>query len=170
MREPVERYLRWFVGVSLVLGGVALLAGAIGLQSGIAGAPLILGLVVAALVVMIVTIALEPAPRWPWFAPAVLPVVLLMTGILWARFEAEGHLFLSGFAPFVALIAGYGILKKRPWAWPVSFVAVAGVGPTLLLFVPLNNASIAAAFLLFAADALFLLALAPSYFEPSPVA
>lgn len=170
MREPVERYLRWFVGVSLLLGGVALLAGAIGLQSGIAGAPLILGLVVAALLVILATIALEPTPRWPWFAPAVLPVVLLMTGIVWARYEFNGHLFLSGFAPFVALIAGYGILKKRPWAWPIAFLSVAGVGPTLLLFVPLNDASIGGAFLLFAVDALFLLALAPSYFEPSPMA
>ncbi len=160
--------LRRFVGVSLLLGGLALLAGTIGLQNATAEGGLPFGLVAISVIVMLLIVVFEEQRPWPWFAPALLPVLLLMLGILWARYDPAGHLFLSGLAPFVAFLTGYGILERRPWSWPVAFVSVAGVGPTILLFAPLDAVTIGGAFALFLVDALFLLALAPSYFEPAP--
>ncbi len=165
MRERTIAALRWFVGLSLLVGGIALLAGALSLRDGAVAGTETFALVAVSVVAMLLVIAFEETPHWPWYAPALLPVLLLMTGIVWARYDDAGHLFLSGLAPFVAFLTGYGILRQRHWAWPVAFLSVAGVGPTLLLFVPLPSAAVGAAFVLFVLDALALLALAQSSFE-----
>lgn len=171
MRAKAAQVLRWFVGLSLVLGAFALLAGAIGL-AGATPFPWWVDLLVAvAVLVMVFLAALERSEawpiRWPWFIPAALPIVLLMVGVVWAHVANEGHLFLSGFAPFVAFLTGLAILERRPWAWPVAFSSVTGFGPTILLFAGLPSAAEYGALVLFVVDALFLLALAPSAFEPS---
>ena len=172
MRERTERILRWFVGLSLVLGGLALLAGAMGLLQAPTAAGVGSELLVAAAVLVVVFLALWersdawPA-RWPWYIPAAFAVLLLMLGVLWAHVSLdEGHVFLSGFAPFVAFVTGLALLAKRPWAWPAAFASVTGFGPTVLLFAPLGLATDYGALALFMVDAVFLLALAPSAFEP----
>ena len=173
MLARVEKALRWFVGLSLLVGALALLAGAMGLLQ--APSPSNLGievLVAAAVLVMVFLAALErseawPA-RWPWFVPAAFPILLLVAGVFWAHVSIDdGHVFLSGFAPFVAFVTGLGILARRPWAWPAAFASVTGFGPTILLFAPLGVGTDYAALVLFLVDAVFLLALAPSAFEPS---
>ncbi len=171
MNARTTRALRWFVGLSLLVGAFALLGGALGLQQNM---PSNLGLdiLVAVAVIAFALVAVYERsdtwpPRWPWYMPAVIPVALLMVGVVWARFDEAGHLFLSAFAPFVAFLTGLGILAKRPWAWPVAFASVTGFGPTILLFAPLPEAAIAGAFVLFLVDAAFLLALVQSSFEPS---
>ncbi len=174
MRDRALKLLRWFVGLSLVLGAFALLAGAMGLQ---ASSPSDLGLdllIAIAVVAMAFLAALERSRAWPpsfpWYVPAALPILLLMVGVVWAHVaDPAGHLFLSGFAPFVAFLTGLGILERRPWSWPVAFASVTGFGPTILLFAPLDLAAVYGALVLFLIDAAFLLALAPSYFEPSPI-
>ncbi len=172
MNAKTTRVLRWFVGLSLLVGAVALLGGAIGLQ-GTTASNLGVDVLVAVVTVAFALIAVFERsdawpPRWPWYLPAAIPVALLMVGVVWARFDEAGHLFLSAFAPFVAFLTGLGILARRPWAWPVAFASVTGFGPTILLFAPLPEAAIVAAFALFVIDAVFLLGLVPSSFEPSP--
>lgn len=171
MRARVLKTLRWFVGLSLILGGLALLAGAIGLQASNPSNLALDALLAAVVLVMVFVAALERSEawpvRWPWFIPAAIPILLLMGGVMWAHVANEGHLFLSGFAPFVAFLTGLGVLEKRPWSWPVAFASVTGFGPTVLLFAPLGLPTDYAALVLFIADAVFLLALAPSAFEPS---
>lgn len=172
MRERVTKVLRWFVGVSLVLGSLALLAGAIGLQATSPSNVWLDLLIVIAVLAMAVLAALERSTEWPvsfpWYVPAALPILLLMIGVVWAHVsDPTGHLFLSGFAPFVAFLTGLGILTRRPWAWPVAFASVTGFGPTILLFAPLGLETVYGALVLFVVDAVFLLALAQSFFEPS---
>lgn len=172
MRARTEKILRWFVGLSLVLGGLALLAGALGPQAPVPPILWVDLLVAVAVLAMVLLAALErsdawPA-RWPRFVPAALPILLLMAGVMWTHVTIdEGHVFLSLFAPFVAFLTGLAVLEKRPWAWPVAFASVTGFGPTVLLFAPLGLATDYAALVLFMVDAVFLLALAPSAFEPS---
>ena len=173
MRARVERILRWFVGLSLVLGGIALLGGAMGLLQAPspagAGSEILVALAVLAFVFLAVLERSDVWPiRWPWFVPAAFAILLLMLGVAWAHVSLdEGHVFLSGFAPFVAFVTGLALLAKRPWAWPAAFASVTGFGPTLLLFAPLGLGTDDAALVLFMVDAVFLLALAPSAFEPS---
>lgn len=173
MHARTERLLRWFVGLSLVLGGLALLAGAMGLlqapSSSSLGAEI---LVMVAVLAMVILAALERSDawpiRWPWYAPAAFPVLLVMAGVVWAHVSInEGHVFLSGFAPFVAFVTGLAILEKRTWAWPVAFASVTGFGPTILLFAPLPASAVYGALVLFVVDAVFLLALVQSTFQPS---
>jgi len=171
MRANTERILRWFVGLSLLVGSFALLAGAIGLQSGTASdlgvdAAVAVGVLAFAFLAVYERSEAWP-PRWPWYVPAALPVVLLMVGIVWTHAADAGHLFLSGFAPFVAFLTGLGILARRTWAWPVAFASVTGFGPTILLFAPLSTETVYGALALFVLDAVFLLALVQKYFEPS---
>jgi hypothetical protein len=171
MRERVAKTLRWFVGLSLILGSFALLAGAIGLQASTPSNAWLDLLIAIAVLAMAVLAVLERStewpPSWPWYVPAAVPVVLLMVGVVWAHVADPGHLFLSGFAPFVAFLTGLGILERRPWSWPVAFASVTGFGPTILLFAPLSLETVYAALVLFVVDAVFLLALVQSYFEPS---
>jgi len=172
MREPTERTLRWFVGLSLLLGSFALLAGAISLQASLPSnlavdAAVAVGVILFALLAVFERSETWP-PTWPWYVPAAVPVVLLMVGVVWAHAAGdEGHLFLSGFAPFVAFLTGLGILARRPWSWPVAFASVTGFGPTILLFAPLSPDTVYAALVLFVVDAVFLLALVRTTFEPS---
>lgn len=170
MRAKTTDALRWFVGLSLLVGAFALLAGALGLLGTTQASPWVDALVAVAAILLAGLAAFErstawPA-HWPWHLPALLPVLLLMIGVVWSRFGSEGHLFLSAFAPFVAFLTGLGILARRRWAWPVAFASVTGFGPTILLFAPLPEVAIAGAFVLFVIDAAFLLALVPSFFEP----
>lgn len=171
MKARTAGAMRWFVGLSLILGALALLAGAIGLQASSPSNPWLDLLIVIAVLAMVVLAALERSiawpPAWPWYAPAALPVLLLMMGVVWAHVATPGHFFLSGFAPFVAFLTGLGILERRPWAWPVAFASVTGFGPTILLFAPLSLGTVYAALVLFIVDAVCLLALVQSYFEPS---
>lgn len=171
MRERVANILRWFVGLSLVLGAFALLAGAIGLQASSPSNPWLDLLIAIAVLAIAVLAVLERStewpPSWPWYVPAAVPVVLLMVGVVWAHVASPGHLFLSGFAPFVAFLTGLGLLERRPWSWPVAFASVTGFGPPILLFAPLSIETVYAALVLFVVDAVFLLALVQTYFEPS---
>lgn len=171
MREGVAKLLRWFVGLSLILGAFALLAGAISLQASSPSNPWLDLLIAIAVLAMAILAALERStawpPAWPWYAPAALPILLLMIGVVWAHEADPGHLFLSGFAPFVAFLTGLGFLARRPWSWPVAFASVTGFGPTILLFAPLSAGTVYAALVLFVVDAVFLLALVQSSFEPS---
>ncbi len=171
MRARTEQVLRWFVGLSLVIGSFALLAGAIGVFSS-APSDLVVDAVIAVAVLafafLVVYERSEAWPiRWPWYVPAAFPVVLLMVSIVWAAAGEGGHLFLSGFAPFVAFLGGLGIVSRRPWSWPVAFASVTGFGPTILLFAPLPKEAVYGALALFVIDAIFLLALVRTYFEPS---
>ena len=172
MRANVERLLRWFVGLSLVLGAFALLAGAIGLASTASFSLALDVLIAVAALVTVFLAALERSEawpvRWPWYIPAALPILLLMVGVVWAHEAEDGHLFLSGFAPFVAFITGLAFIQRRAWGWPVAFASVTGFGPTILLFAPLPTAAVYGALVLFVIDAVFLLALVQKFFEPSP--
>ncbi len=173
MHASTERILRWFVGLSLVFGGIALLGGALGLLQAPTSSDLGIEVLVAvAALVMVLLATLERSDawpvRWPWFVPAAFPILLLMVGIVWAKVSIDqGHVFLSGFAPFVAFIAGLGILAKRSWSWPVAFASVTGFGPTILLFAPLTLETVYGALALFIVDVVFLMALVRTYFEPS---
>ncbi len=173
MRASTERLFRWFVGLSLILGGLALLAGALGLLQGPSpGNAVVEALVVVAVIGFVFLAILERSEvwpiRWPWYVPAAYSILLLMAGVVWAQAAIDsGHVFLSGFAPFVAFITGLAILQKRPWSWPVAFASVTGFGPTILLFAPLPSAAIYGAFVLFVLDVVFLLALVQKFFEPS---
>ena len=167
MDERRTRLLRWFVGLSLILGALALLGGAVSLGNEAGAAAWVYGLVVLAAIAFVLLAVLERTTAWPWYIPAIVPVGLLMVGVVWAHFDPVGHLFLSGFAPFVAFLTGLAILQRRPWAWPVAFASVTGFGPTILLFAPLPDAAVYSALVLFLLDVACLLALAPSYFEPS---
>jgi hypothetical protein len=171
MRANRERILRWFVGLSLVLGAFALLAGAIGLAGTSSFSVWLDAAIAVAALVFVFLAALERSEawpvRWPWYVPAAFPILLMMIGVVWAHAANDGHLFLSGFAPFVAFVTGLAVIERRPWAWPVAFASVTGFGPTILLFAPLSPAAIDGALVLFVVDAVFLLALAQKFFEPS---
>src|SRR5213594_573836 len=142
MNRAVDRALRWFVGLSLLAGGLVLLAGAI--QFGTLGGPIWvipLAAVVAA-VLAILTGATEGGPRSP-ILPASAWIVSVLLGILWARLDSVGHAFLSGYAAIVAF------------------------GPiVLVLATRLPAAAVVAGFVLFLIDAVALLAIHRSYFEP----
>jgi len=160
-----EQSLRWFIGLSLLVGGLVLLAGAI--QFGTLSGPVwvipLAGLVAAALAV--ITAAAEGGPRSP-IVPASAWIVSVLLGILWARLDSAGHAFLSGYAAIVAFGTGVGILRRQLWAWPVAFASVVGFGPIVLVLAPLPAEVVVAGFVLFLVDAVALLALQRSYFEP----
>ncbi len=152
-----------------MLGGLALAGGAVAMNPPLPENAWVYGLVAAAAAEMIVVAVLEGGRPWPWWIPAIFPVAFLMVGVVWSRYEAAGHAFLSAFAPVAAFVTGLAFLAQRSWAWPVAFASVTGFGPVVLLFAPLSSGVIAGAFLLFLVDAAFLLALAPKYFEPRPL-
>ena len=166
MGRVAERALRWFVGLSLLAGGLVLLAGAI--QFGTLGGPIwvipLAGVVAAVLAIL--TGATEGGPRSP-ILPASAWIVSVLLGILWARLDAAGHAFLSGYAAIVAFGTGIGILRRQLWAWPVALASVVGFGPIVLVLVTqLPTAAVLAGFVLFLGDAVALLAIHRSYFEP----
>jgi len=161
-----ETALRWFVGLSLVAGSLALLAGAIQLGQ-IAGASpwVALSAGLLAIVLCLVSIAADRRP-WPAMAPAAGWILSVMLAILWAHFDPVGHAFLSGYASLVAFATGIGFLRRRIWAWPVAFASAAGFGPIVLVLAMLPTAVVAAGFALFVLDVVALLALARSYLQP----
>src|SRR2546429_486497 len=75
--------------------------------------------------------------------------------------------FLSGYAAIVAFGTGIGILRRQLWAWPVALASVVGFGPIVLVLASqLPTAAVVAGFVLFLFDAVALLAVHRSYFEP----
>ena len=165
MEDAGTRAVRWFVGLCLVVGGFALLGGALQYGS-FSGAPYWVFAFAAALAILLslFTAALEPGPWSPTW-PAAAWIVVVLLSMLWAHFDAAGHAFLSGFAAIVAFGTGLGILRRQLWAWPVAFANVVGFGPIVLLIAPIPATVVAAGFLLFLADTVGLLALQRSYFE-----
>ena len=164
MGPRAQRFLRWFVGLSLVIGGLVLLAG--GLRFGtLAGAPswVVALAAIAGVALSAFTVASEIRPG-PAMAPAAARIVSVLLAVLWAHFDPAGHTFLSGFAAIVAFVTGLGILGRRLWAWPVALASVAGFGPLVLLIAPLSATAVAAGFALFLADVMALLALHRPYF------
>ena len=166
MLSPTEeRLTRWFVGLSLLLGGLVLLAEAVAfgtLQTAPPWAVLLAGLVAAILAAFT---AIEEDGRLSPLAPAAAWIVSVLLAMLWARVDPAGHAFLSGFAAIVAFGTGIGILRRQLWAWPVAFASVVGFGPIVLLIAPIPSGVVAAGFLLFLADTVGLLVLHRSYFE-----
>src|SRR2546427_9071437 len=166
MGRVAERALRWFVGLSLLVGGLVLLGGAI--QFGTLGGPiwviLLAGVVAAVLAVL--TGATEGGPRSP-ILPASAWIMSVLLGILWAPLDSVGHALLSGYSAVVAFGTGIGILRRQLWAWPVALASVVGVGPIVLVLVTqLPTAAVVAGFILFLVDAVALLAIHRSYFGP----
>jgi hypothetical protein len=162
----VERALQWFVGLSLVAGGVVLLAGAFQFGT-LAGAPGWVSPLAAALALVLVvfTVWEEPGPRSP-ITPAAAWISVVLGAMVWAHVDSAGHAFLSGFASIVAVATGIGVLRRHLWAWPVAFASVVGFGPIVLLLASVPVAAVAAGFVLFVADAVGLLIIQRTYFEP----
>ena len=161
-----ERFARWFVGFSLVLGGLVLLGEAIAfgrLQEAPLWAVLIAGAMASVLAVF--TAIEEGGGRSP-MAPAASWIGSVLLAMAWARLDFTGHAFLSGFAAIVAFGAGIGILRRQLWAWPVAFASVVGFGPIVLLLAPIGTNVLAAGFALFLADLVGLLTIHRTYFEP----
>lgn len=166
MGRAAERALRWFVGLSLLVGGLVLLAGAIQFET-LGGAIWVIPVAgVVAAVLAILTASMEDDPRSP-LVPASAWIVSVLLGILWARFDSTGHVFLSGYAAIVAFGTGIGILRRQLWAWPVALASVVGFGPiVLVLAIQLPTSAVVAGFVLFLVDAVALLAIQRSYFGP----
>src|SRR2546422_2677551 len=127
MGPGAERLVQWFVGLSLLVGGLVLLAGAI--QFGTLGGPIwvipLAGVVAAALAV--ITAAAEGGPRSP-LIPASAWIVSRLLGILLALLDSTGHAFLSGYAAIVAFGTGIGILRRQLWGWAGGLASLGGFG------------------------------------------
>src|SRR2546428_9268562 len=95
MGRAAERALRWFIGLSLMAGGLVLLAGAIqfGKLSGPVWVIPLAGLVATALAA--ITAAAEGGPPSPIVPPSAWILAVLVRG-LWARFGSAGHPVLDG--------------------------------------------------------------------------
>jgi hypothetical protein len=160
-----EQAIRWFVGLSLILGSFVLLGEAVAfgtLQTAPAWAVLLAAVVV---IVLAVFTAIEEGGRRSPMGPAAAWIIAVLLAMLWARVDPSGHAFLSGFAAIVAFATGIGILRRQLWAWPVAFASVVGFGPIVLLIAPIPAGVVAAGFLLFIADILGLLVLHRTYFQ-----
>jgi hypothetical protein len=168
VESPVERGVRAFVGISLVIGAFVLLAGGIEygtFRTAPAWVSSAAGLLAVALAIF--TAFEEPGPRSP-IVPASAWIAAVLGAMAWAHVDVggTGHAFLAGFAAAVALAAGVGILRRHLWAWPVAFASVIGFGPIVLLLAPVPIATLAGGFVLFLVDAIGLLIVHRSYFEP----
>src|SRR2546425_11745651 len=107
MTPRAEQSLRWFIGLSLLAGGVALLAGAAGFGR-LAGASWWV-IPLAGLVAAILAILTAAAERGPWtpIIPATAWIASVLTAILWAHLDLmNGHPVLSRFAPTVPFPTG----------------------------------------------------------------
>src|SRR2546428_5360224 len=111
MDRAADRALRWFVGLSLLAGGLVILGGAIQFRT--LGGPIwvipLAGVVAAVLAIL--TRATEGGPRSP-ILPASALIVSGLLGILWARLHSAGPAFLGGFPAVVAVRAGIGVLLR----------------------------------------------------------
>src|SRR2546428_4554908 len=110
--RAAERALRWFVGLSLLAGGLVLLAGAI--QFGTLGGPIwvipLAGVVAAVLAIL--TGATEGGPRSP-ILPASAWIVSAVLGILWARLDSVGPAFLNGYPAGVSVGPGFWTFRRQ---------------------------------------------------------
>src|SRR5438445_11111754 len=137
MTPRAEQSLRWFIGLSLLAGGVALLAGAAGFGR-LAGASWWV-IPLAGLVAAILAVITAAAERGPWtpIIPATAWIVSVLAAILWAHLDLmNGHPLLSGYASIVAFATGLGLLRRQLWAWPVGFASVARFGAIFLILAP----------------------------------
>src|SRR6059036_3883534 len=153
MGRSADRAIRWFVGLSLLAGGLLLLAGAV--LFGTLGGPIwvipLAGVVAAVLAIL--TAAAEGGPRSP-ILPASAWIVSVLLGILWARLDSAGHAFLSGYAAIVAFGTGIGILRPPAGAGPGAAASVLRVGTIGLVPArPPPTAAVVAGFVLFLVDA-----------------
>ena len=151
--------LRFFVGGSLVFGALLLLVEARvfrDLPEGWAGIVVAAGAWSGALALLL---ALARRGSWNWRIPSAGFLLSLLLPVAWSHFDPTGHYVLGLLAPAVALGTGVGVVRGKRWAWPPGFAIAAGIGPLFLVIVPLPDAAYAAAFTLFVADALALLAL-----------
>jgi hypothetical protein len=163
-----ERWVRAFVGLTLVVGAFVLLAG--GIQFGTfasASAWVFPGVGLLAVALAVFTAFEERGPQSPT-RPAAAWLFAVLVAMAWTQVDRAGHVFLAGFAPAVALAAGIGILRRHLWAWPVAFASVVGFGPIVLLLAPVPLATVGGGFVLFLADAFGLLVIHRTYFEPRP--
>jgi hypothetical protein len=167
MNPRAERSIRWFIGLSLLGGGLVLLAGAAQFGTLSGASPWVIPIAGLVAVVLAVITAILERGAWSPVLPATGWIVSVLLGILWARLDpVNGHAFLSGYAAVVAFATGIGIFRRQLWAWPVGLASVAGFGPIVLVLAPLPEGAVAAGFVLFAADVLALLAIQRSYFGP----
>src|SRR5437870_13217628 len=107
MTPRAEQSLRWFIGLSLLAGGGALLAGAAGFGR-LAGASWWV-IPLAGLVAAILAVITAAAERGPWtpIIPATAWIVSLLAAILWAHLDLmNGHPFLTGHALLAAFASG----------------------------------------------------------------
>jgi hypothetical protein len=169
MNPKATKALRAFVAVTLLVGGLALLAGAQILQAlpDAAGLAVLASAWTAALVAVVVLAARRD---WTWPVPAAALLVSLLVTVMWAQFSPAGHLVLSGLTPAVTLMAAAGVLLRHRWAWPVAFALVVGFGPLFLAFAPLPSSVVLGAYGLFLATLLALLALHDASFETAGAA
>jgi len=144
--------LRGFVVASLLGGGALLLAFARIVQ--VAAEPWVY---LTAILWAAVLVLLTMFRAGPPVVPSASLIASLLFGIAWARVESNGHLVLSALGPTAAILAGIGMARGDPWAWPVALVLAAGIGPLFLTFVPLPTGAYAAAMALLVADAIALL-------------
>src|SRR2546428_6866491 len=134
MTPRAELSLRWFIGLSLLAGGVGLLAGAakFGRRAGASWWVIPLAGLVAA-ILAVITAAAERGP-WTPILPATAWIVSVLAAILWAHLDLmNGHPFLSGYASIVAFATGLGVLRRQLWAWPDGLASVLGLGPIVLI-------------------------------------
>ena len=166
MNPRMERAVRGFVGASLLVGGVALLAGAVQFGTLVSAPGWVFPL--AGLLAVLLALLTATTERGPWspMVPAAAWIVSVLGAMLWAHVDSAGHAFLSGYAAIVAFATGIGIVRRQLWAWPVAFASVVGFGPIVLLIAPVSTAVVAGGFVLFLADVVGLLAIHRSYFEP----
>src|SRR5256885_2807617 len=105
MGRSADRALRWFVGLSLLAGGLVLLAGAV--QFGTLGGPIwvipLAGVVAAGMAIFTAAAGSGPPSPLPTPAP---PDVFVPLGVLLARADSAGDAFPSGFSAVLALWAG----------------------------------------------------------------
>src|SRR3989442_15774922 len=129
MTPRAEQSLRWFIGLSLLAGGVALLAGAAGFGR-LAGASWWV-IPLAGLVAAILAVITAAAERGPWtpIIPATAWIGSVLAAILSAHLDLlKRHPFLRGYASIGAFPTALGILPRQLWAWPVGFAALGGLG------------------------------------------
>src|SRR3989442_12211914 len=114
MTPRAEQSLRWFIGLSLLAGGVALLAGAAGFGR-LAGASWWV-IPLAGLVAAILAVLTAPAERGPWtpILPATPWIVSVLAALLWAHLDLmTGHPVPTGYASIVAFATALAGLRRQ---------------------------------------------------------
>src|SRR3989442_8467943 len=100
MDRAADRALRWFVGLSLLAGGLVILGGAIQFRT--LGGPIwvipLAGVVAAVLAIL--TGATECGPRYPILTAFAWVVFGLVRG-MWARLDFAAHAVPCGYAPTI---------------------------------------------------------------------